>query len=396
MARQPLPPTLARTCRHPSLTMPPKKRRAKGKKSKRRAAPRVQVARICSAGLSRLLVKPGESESALRITLGEAVKRLWAFAKARGLQEGQTIRCNDDMHRLFGASKLGMFQVSGKLSEHMRGAGSSSAAAAPAPPAPIIPLPQPILKLSPALTLLLSGAREPELRLTRTDALRRVGGYITRQGLRDESDKRKIHCDAALGAIVGRTSFTIFEAKSLLERHFTPIDAGSGGSAAAANEDDDDDEDDEDDDEDDEEDSEEGSEVDDDGAAAEGDNDAEAMAAAGDATSSIAAPASAEAPPPPGAAQSAADADTAGQGERRAAKRKRVPPSEFICPITQDVMSDPVSTVDGQTYERAAIERWLARKATSPLTGLALAATTLIPNHALRKLIQENWRPQKR
>ena len=198
--------------------MPPKKRRAKGKKSKRRAAPRVQVARICSAGLSRLLVKPGESESALRITLGEAVKRLWAFAKARGLQEGQTIRCNDDMHRLFGASKLGMFQVSGKLSEHMRGAGSSSAAAAPAPPAPIIPLPQPMLKLSPALTLLLSGAREPELRLTRTDALRRVGGYITRQGLRDESDKRKIHCDAALGAIVGRTSFTIFEAKSLLEQ----------------------------------------------------------------------------------------------------------------------------------------------------------------------------------
>ena len=56
-------------------------------------------------------------------------------------------------------------------------------------------------------------------------------------------------------------------------------------------------------------------------------------------------------------------------------------------------MSDPVSTVDGQTYERSAIARWLARKKTSPLTGMALETTALIPNHALRKLIEESWRP---
>jgi hypothetical protein len=32
----------------------------------------------------------------------------------------------------------------------------------------------------------------------------------------------------------------------------------------------------------------------------------------------------------------------------------------FFCPITQEIMVDPVSTVGGQTYERAAIEQWLA------------------------------------
>ena len=32
--------------------------------------------------------------------------------------------------------------------------------------------------------------------------------------------------------------------------------------------------------------------------------------------------------------------------------------SSFYCPITQDIMTDPVLTVDGHSYERAAIEEW--------------------------------------
>lgn len=31
-------------------------------------------------------------------------------------------------------------------------------------------------------------------------------------------------------------------------------------------------------------------------------------------------------------------------------------PNDFLCPITHEVLRDPVLTVDGQTYERAAIE----------------------------------------
>ena len=70
--------------------------------------------------------------------------------------------------------------------------------------------------------------------------------------------------------------------------------------------------------------------------------------------------------------------------------------SEFTCPITQSVMEDPVSTLDGQTYERAAIEAWLAKKRTSPLTGTPLESTKLIPNVALRNAIQRMQKEEGR
>lgn len=62
-------------------------------------------------------------------------------------------------------------------------------------------------------------------------------------------------------------------------------------------------------------------------------------------------------------------------------------PHEFICPILQDVMKNPVKTVDGHTYDRPAIERWLSIAKTSPLTGLPLPSTHLEPNRALRDAI---------
>ena len=65
------------------------------------------------------------------------------------------------------------------------------------------------------------------------------------------------------------------------------------------------------------------------------------------------------------------------------------PPADFICPITTEVMSDPVMAADGHAYERTAIERWLATKSTSPLTGGALEHSILVPNHMLRRQIRE-------
>ena len=65
-------------------------------------------------------------------------------------------------------------------------------------------------------------------------------------------------------------------------------------------------------------------------------------------------------------------------------------PQEFICPITGEIMEDPVSTIDGNSYERAAIERWFAtRRITSPLTGARLGTTVLTPNLTLRRAIVE-------
>ena len=50
-------------------------------------------------------------------------------------------------------------------------------------------------------------------------------------------------------------------------------------------------------------------------------------------------------------------------------------------------MTDPVSTMDGFTYERTAITEWLRTKDTSPLTGAALESKTLVPNLSLRSII---------
>ena len=53
-----------------------------------------------------------------------------------------------------------------------------------------------------------------------------------------------------------------------------------------------------------------------------------------------------------------------------------------------EIMVDPVSTVDGHTYERSAILRWFERSGKSPLTGLQLGSKALVPNIAMRKSIR--------
>ena len=70
------------------------------------------------------------------------------------------------------------------------------------------------------------------------------------------------------------------------------------------------------------------------------------------------------------------------------------PPDEFVCPITHEVMEDPVVAADGHTYERAAIERWVAKKLMSPKTGGALGSATIFPNHSIRSQIRE-WQEKQ-
>lgn len=64
-------------------------------------------------------------------------------------------------------------------------------------------------------------------------------------------------------------------------------------------------------------------------------------------------------------------------------------PREFVCPITSEIMEDPVVCADGHTYERAAIEAWLQSHLTSPTTNLPLSVKMLFPNHAIRTSIME-------
>ena len=64
-------------------------------------------------------------------------------------------------------------------------------------------------------------------------------------------------------------------------------------------------------------------------------------------------------------------------------------PPQYLCPITGEVMEDPVTTADGHAYERAAIAQWLQAHDTSPVTNAQLPHRNLAPAHALRQLIEE-------
>lgn len=63
-------------------------------------------------------------------------------------------------------------------------------------------------------------------------------------------------------------------------------------------------------------------------------------------------------------------------------------PIEFICPISQMIMIDPVKTTDNQTYDRGSIEKWFSIRHTSPLTGVFLNDTSLEANEELYNKIQ--------
>ncbi|TNV76976.1 hypothetical protein FGO68_gene15513 [Halteria grandinella] len=61
----------------------------------------------------------------------------------------------------------------------------------------------------------------------------------------------------------------------------------------------------------------------------------------------------------------------------------------FYCPISQEIMKDPVMTADGHSYEKKNIEKWLTNNNKSPLTGEVLTNKALIPNHSLRSTIKD-------
>eukprot|EP00250_Pteridium_aquilinum_P003628 c13934_g1_i1 orf=152-2665(-) len=67
----------------------------------------------------------------------------------------------------------------------------------------------------------------------------------------------------------------------------------------------------------------------------------------------------------------------------------------FLCPLSKQVMREPVTIENGQTYDRVAIEQWFqecnekGRAPTCPLTGVELDSTTLRPSLALQSIIEE-------
>eukprot|EP00210_Caulerpa_lentillifera_P006974 g6669.t1 len=62
----------------------------------------------------------------------------------------------------------------------------------------------------------------------------------------------------------------------------------------------------------------------------------------------------------------------------------------IYCPITFEVMLDPVIAADGHTYERTAIGKWLSQKKISPITRQPISSDVLIPNLAIKHLVDLN------
>lgn len=67
-------------------------------------------------------------------------------------------------------------------------------------------------------------------------------------------------------------------------------------------------------------------------------------------------------------------------------------PRNFRCPVTLDIMEDPVKADDNYTYERDAITSWMAEHSNrSPMTKQVLS-TNLIPNTNLKNDIDRYFR----
>jgi hypothetical protein len=64
-------------------------------------------------------------------------------------------------------------------------------------------------------------------------------------------------------------------------------------------------------------------------------------------------------------------------------------PKEFLCPITGEIVIDPVITSDGITFEKKAIELWLENNDNSPVTGKLLDSKIYLSNFALKQLIRD-------
>ncbi|XP_010533497.1 PREDICTED: U-box domain-containing protein 19-like [Tarenaya hassleriana] len=65
-------------------------------------------------------------------------------------------------------------------------------------------------------------------------------------------------------------------------------------------------------------------------------------------------------------------------------------PEDFRCPISLEIMIDPVIVSTGQSYDRSSIQKWLkSGNLQCPVTGERLTNTELIPNTALKKLTNQ-------
>ncbi|CAO2823741.1 unnamed protein product [Amaranthus hypochondriacus] len=79
-----------------------------------------------------------------------------------------------------------------------------------------------------------------------------------------------------------------------------------------------------------------------------------------------------------------------GEGGSKKKPTELIIPNHFRCPISLDMMKDPVTLSTGITYDRESIEKWTdAGNVTCPMTKQVLKSLEPIPNHSIRRMIQD-------
>jgi hypothetical protein len=61
----------------------------------------------------------------------------------------------------------------------------------------------------------------------------------------------------------------------------------------------------------------------------------------------------------------------------------------IFCPISHEIMRDPVITPYGHCFERANIESWIERRQDCPITRNTLRSSDLKPCHSMRLVIEQ-------
>merc|ERR1712003_458701 len=92
------------------------------------------------------------------------------------------------------------------------------------------------------------------------------------------------------------------------------------------------------------------------------------------------------------------DADSEDQKQKVNGKRNRsssvestghnIIPSKFMCPLSKNLMKDPVMAFDGYTYERNSIEKYLKKHNKSPMTQKVAHILHLFPNMQIKQEIE--------
>ncbi|KAK9714826.1 hypothetical protein RND81_06G122800 [Saponaria officinalis] len=77
-------------------------------------------------------------------------------------------------------------------------------------------------------------------------------------------------------------------------------------------------------------------------------------------------------------------------GEVETTPTELIIPNQYRCPISLDTMKDPVILSTGITYDRENIEKWIEKgNVTCPVTNQALRTFEAVPNHTIRRMIQD-------